>query len=88
MFGRLALKNLTKDDKPFARNVPTSTEFKISDPAGDVAAERTKWIAWLEEYDHYSNPGFIHDFFGRMSREQVGQLAYKHTDHHLRQFGA
>jgi hypothetical protein len=88
VFGRLALKNVMKDDKPFGRNLPTSTEFKISDTTGDIATEKRNWVALLHAYDHYSNPGFIHDFFGRMTREQIGQLAYKHTDHHLRQFGA
>ena len=88
VFGRMALRGMTKDDKPLARNIPTTREFRISDTTGDVAAERRKWAALVEAYDHYSNPGFVHDFFGRMTREQVGQLAYKHTDHHLRQFGA
>ena len=84
----MALRGMTKDDKPLARNIPTSKEFRINETTGDVAAERRKWAALVEEYEHYSNPDFIHDFFGRMTREQVGQLAYKHTDHHLRQFGA
>jgi hypothetical protein len=88
VFGRMALRRLTRDDKPFGRNLPTSREFQITDTSGDLAAEKRKWIAWLGAYDHYSNPDFIHDFFGRMTREQIGQLAYKHTDHHLRQFGA
>ena len=42
----------------------------------------------IEEYEHYSNPDFIHDFFGKMTKEQIGLLAYKHTDHHLRQFNS
>ena len=88
LFGRMALKAMTKDDTPLARNIPTTREFKITDTTGDVAAERQKWAALVAEYERYSNPGFVHDFFGRMTREQVGQLAYKHTDHHLRQFGA
>ena len=88
VFGRMALRRLTRDDQPIARNVPTSAEFKVTGTSGDVAAEKRKWIALLHAYEHYSNPGFIHDFFGPMTREQVGQLAYKHTDHHLRQFGA
>jgi len=88
LFGRMALRGVTKDDRPLARNVPTTKAFKITDTTGDVAAERRKWAALVAEYEHYSNPGFIHDFFGRMTREQIGQLAYKHTDHHLRQFGA
>lgn len=88
VFGRIALRNMTKDDRPLKRNLPTTKEFKIREASGNVAAERTRWVALIEDYDHYSNPDFIHDFFGRMTREQVGQLAYKHTDHHLRQFGA
>lgn len=88
LFGRIALRGMTKDDKPLARNIPTSKEFRIIETTGDFAAERRTWAELVEEYEHYSNPDFIHDFFGRMTREQVGQLAYKHSDHHLRQFGA
>lgn len=29
-----------------------------------------------------------HPFFGKMSARQWGMIAYKHVDHHLRQFGA
>ncbi len=28
-----------------------------------------------------------HTSFGKLSRRQYGKLAYKHTDHHFRQFG-
>jgi len=87
VFGRMALKNTIGDDKPLKRNIPTTKEFKVRDASGDVAAESTRWVALVEDYAHYSNPDFIHDFFGKMTREQIGQLAYKHTDHHLRQFG-
>jgi hypothetical protein len=88
VFGRMALRGMTKDDKPLARNIPTSREFRITDTSGDFAAEQRQWAELVEDYAHYSNPDFIHDFFGRMTREQIGQLAYKHSDHHLRQFGA
>jgi hypothetical protein len=88
VFGKMALRKLIKDDQPFAKNIPTSKQFQIADSSGDLEAEKRKWIARLEAYDRYSNPDFIHDFFGRMTQEEIGQLAYKHTDHHLRQFGA
>lgn len=88
LFGKMVLKKFTKDEKPMDRNVPTSVEFKVKEKNGDIAMERQKWIALIEEYEHYSNPGFIHDFFGKMTKEQVGLLAYKHTDHHLRQFNS
>jgi len=88
IFGKIALKNMIKDDKPLAKNIPTTNALRISETHGDIAAEKKKWIALVEGYDQYSNPDFIHDFFGKMTHEQIGRLAYKHTDHHLRQFGA
>lgn len=86
LFGKIALKRMIKDEKPLDKNVPTSPQFKIKEKNGDVASEKQKWIALIEEYKQYSNPDFVHDFFGKMTKEQIGLLAYKHTDHHLRQF--
>ena len=88
IFGKLALKSMIKDEKPFKRNVPTSASFKVKELNGDIEFEKKKWISLIEGYENYSNPGFIHDFFGKMTKEQIGILAYKHSDHHLRQFNA
>lgn len=88
VFGKMALKSMIKDEKPFAKNVPTSTQFKVKELNGDIEFEKEKWISLIEGYEHYSNPGFVHDFFGKMTKEQIGILAYKHSDHHLRQFNA
>jgi hypothetical protein len=88
IFGKMALKRMIKDEKPLDRNVPTSAQFKVKEKTGNIAAEKNKWIALIKEYEHYSNPGFIHDFFGKMTKEQIGYLHYKHTDHHLRQFNS
>ena len=88
IFGKLALKSMIKDEKPFKRNVPTSASFKVKELNGDIESEKKKWISLIEGYENYSNPGFIHDFFGKMTKEQIGILAYKHSDHHLRQFNA
>ncbi|WP_240469807.1 DUF1569 domain-containing protein [Cyclobacterium sp. SYSU L10401] len=87
LFGKMALRSMIKDEKPLDKNIPTSAQFKINDPTGDLDAEKTKWIALIRAYDQFHNPAFIHDFLGKMTREQIGILAYKHTDHHLRQFG-
>ena len=86
IFGKLALKSFTKDNRPLGRNTPTSSSFKPKEQSGDVEFEKEKWISLIRAYEDYSNPGFIHDFFGKMTKEQIGILAYKHTDHHLRQF--
>ncbi|HTI07245.1 MAG TPA: DUF1569 domain-containing protein [Puia sp.] len=85
LFGKMALKGVLKDEKPLRRNTPTVPEFRVTGN-GDVLSEKTKWITQIEGYAHFSNPDFIHPFFGRMTREQIGQMAYKHADHHLRQF--
>ncbi|MDR3697396.1 DUF1569 domain-containing protein [Mucilaginibacter sp.] len=87
LFGKMALKGFLKDDDPPGRNTPTAPELKVKEGSGDVVAEKKKWIAMIEENAHFSNPYFIHPFFGKMTKEQVGCLAYKHIDHHLRQFG-
>ena len=87
LFGKMALKNVLKDDAPLRRNTPTLSELRIKDN-GDVESEKKKWIALIEQNAHFSNPDFVHSFFGKMTKEQVGQMAYKHTDHHLRQFNS
>jgi hypothetical protein len=88
IFGKMALKRMIKDDKPFDKNVPTMAAFKVKDLMGDIESEKLKWISLIRSYEHYSNPGFIHDFFGKMTEEQIGILAFKHSDHHLRQFNS
>ena len=88
IFGKIALKGIMKDESPLRRNTPTSAAFKSKEKNGDIEAEKKEWISLIEKYENYSNPEFIHDFFGKMTRDQVGVLAYKHTDHHLRQFNS
>lgn len=88
LFGKMALKDFIKDQTPFKRNVPTMPEFKIKETSGDIELERENWINLIEEYAQFSNTDFVHPFFGKMTKDQLGYLAYKHTDHHLRQFGA
>lgn len=87
VFGKMALQKMIKDEKPIDKNVPTSSQFKIKEANGDLEVEKLKWVSLTETYENYDNPDFIHDFFGRMTKEQIGILAYKHADHHLRQFG-
>lgn len=87
IFGKVALKNVLKDDAPLRKNTPTTPEVMSKEKSGDLEFQRKKWIEGVEEYANFSNNDFIHPFFGKMTREQVGYFAYKHNDHHLRQFG-
>ncbi|PKA99224.1 uncharacterized protein DUF1569 [Flavobacteriaceae bacterium MAR_2009_75] len=88
IFGKIALRKMIKDEKPFGKNIPTSSQFKAKDFNGDLEKEKNEWISLIKEYENYNNPNFVHDFFGKMTKEQIGILVYKHCDHHLRQFGA
>ena len=87
VFGGIALRKMIRDEKPFDKNIPTSSHFKVKEINGDLETEKLKWIALTKAYEHYNNPAFVHDFFGRISPEQIGILVFKHSDHHLRQFG-
>ncbi|TAG51281.1 MAG: DUF1569 domain-containing protein [Cytophagales bacterium] len=86
LLGKLALQQLMKDDKPKKRNSPTKDEFKIIESNGNLLEDKMKWISLIGEYENYSNQTFVHWFFGKMTKEQVGISVYKHIDHHLRQF--
>ena len=86
LLGKMALKNMLKDDSPMQRNAPTANDFKINETQGDIESEKKKWVSLIKEYANYSNHDFTHWFFGKMTPEQVGYFAYKHNDHHLRQF--
>lgn len=88
VFGKIGLRRMIKDEKPIDKGVPTSMQFKIKETNGDITEKKKEWIQLIESYENYSNPTFIHDFFGKMTKEQIGLLAYKHTDHHLRQFNS
>ncbi len=86
VLGRWALQDTMKD-KPMRKG---ATAIGIGVPeiiTGDITVARDHWISLLDDYDRFSNEPFIHPFFGLMTKEQTGLFAYKHTDHHLRQFG-
>ena len=86
IFGKMALRSNTSDDRPLRRNLPSGKAFVITDDTGDLDHQKEKWIDLVRRYEHFNNPSFVHDFFGKMTREEIGVLAYKHADHHLRQF--
>ena len=70
------------------RNAPTSAELRVKETNGNIEAVKKKWIALMNEHALFSNPDFVHPFFGKMTKEQIGYHGYKHTDHHLRQFNS
>jgi len=77
-------------DKPFKKNSPTGPDFIVTGER-DFDVESGKLIEALERIardGHASIKTRVHPFFGAMTPEDWDTLLTKHTDHHLRQFGA
>jgi hypothetical protein len=88
LLGPMMLKKVLKDDRGFGKNSPTSPLLKTTGQNCDIDLHKKEWISNIEQFAVYNNANFTHPFFGPMKKEQVGTFAYKHADHHLRQFGA
>lgn len=88
IFGKIALKSTVKNDKAFSKNIPAGKDLVVKETQGDIEQQKKKWIECIVDYEYFSNPAFIHDFFGKMTTEEIGIFVYKHADHHLRQFGS
>lgn len=88
LIGKAVLKKFLKDDAPFHKNSPTSSVLKNAKEEGDLELQKSEWIRRIKQYNSFNNPGFVHPFFGPMTKDQIGYLSYKHADHHLRQFKA
>jgi hypothetical protein len=88
IFGKMMLKKHTKDESPMGKGMPAGSYFTVKEIEVDLERLKSTWNKLIESYMDYSNPGFIHDFYGEMTREQIGIFAYKHADHHLRQFNS
>lgn len=86
IFGRIGLKDMMQDTL-LKRNLPTVPSFKIKEQP-DFTEEKMKWISLLDKYKDSSDAGFVHPFFGHLTKEQTGFIVYKHVDHHLRQFNS
>lgn len=83
------LKHLILYVLPFPKGAPTATELKPA-VAASFEEERTALLELLERIATGAREGAgpEHPLFGPMTRREWGVVTYKHTDHHLRQFGA
>ena len=83
------LKQLFVYVLPMPKNVPTAAVLKAriaEDWATEVSRLEHAVRGFAEQRHRQEWP--LHPLFGSLSRGDYGVLAYKHTDHHLRQFGA
>lgn len=73
---------------PWPKGLPTSKSFLVPDKAGFDAAKQQLTDALAHFIEAGTKGSFgEHPLFGKLSHEDWGILLYKHTDHHLRQFG-
>jgi hypothetical protein len=88
-FQLFPLKHLILHVVPFPKGAPTAPELLIPDEAS-VDDIRSELVSLLERIGAgpRAGDGPVHPLFGRLSFREWGVATYKHTDHHLRQFGA
>jgi hypothetical protein len=82
------LKQLFVYVLPMPKNAPTAPEL-LTRPPGEWSGDMEDLRTIMERLASGgpSQCAAEHPAFGRMSGRGWGVLAYKHTDHHLRQFG-
>jgi len=83
------LKHLILYVFPFPKGAPTAVELKVSD-ATSFETERAALLELLERIGTgpRDGEGPDHPLFGPLTWREWGVATYKHTDHHLKQFGA
>ena len=85
--GRIAINSILKNaNSNMGRNAPTATSFRVTEDVKNLEEEKEKWKLAMNRYATFSDDYFAHWFFGKMTKEELGQFIYKHCDHHLRQF--
>ena len=89
VFQVFPVKHLILHVVPFPKGAPTAPELLAPDAAA-VDAIRSELVLLVERIGTgpREGDGPIHPLFGRLSFGEWGVATYKHTDHHLRQFGA
>jgi hypothetical protein len=87
-FQMFPLKHLILYALPFPKSAPTAPLLKPAD-AASFEDERAAVLALLERIGTGPRDGAgpAHPLFGPMTWREWGVATYKHTDHHLRQFG-
>lgn len=82
------IKHLILYVVPFPKGAPTAPELLGADEAS-VEAIRSELVSLLERIGTGPSEGDgpVHPLLGRLSFREWGVATYKHTDHHLRQFG-
>jgi hypothetical protein len=88
-FQMFPLKHLVLYVFPFPKGAPTAPKLKPN-VAESLEKERAALLELLERIGTGPRDGNgpAHPLFGPLTRREWGVVTYKHSDHHLRQFGA
>jgi hypothetical protein len=83
------LKHLILYVVPFPKGAPTAHEL-VPVEVGEFATQQEALGKLIERLGAGPDVGMgpAHPLFGPLSRREWGVLVHKHSDHHLRQFGA
>ena len=89
VFQVFPLKHLILYVAPFPKGAPTAPELLVPDET-PFSAIRSELVSLVERIGAgpREGDGPVHPLMGRLSYREWGVATYKHTDHHLRQFGA
>ena len=89
VFQVFPIKHLILHVVPFPKGAPTAPELLVPDarPEDDIRSELVSLVERIGAGPRDGH-GPVHPLFGRLSFREWGAATYKHTDHHLRQFGA
>ena len=88
VFQVFPLKHLILYVLPFPKGAPTAPELKPVD-AASFEEERAAVLELLQRIGTGQSEGVgpAHPLFGTLTWREWGVATYKHTDHHLKQFG-
>jgi len=80
------IKRAVLSRRPYPKGVKTHPQYlQTSDKRFEP--EKRRLLKALDEFRVAGAEGARHPLFGPMSAEEAGWGAFKHLDHHLRQFG-
>jgi hypothetical protein len=86
ILGRLLKNKAFNSD--FGKNSPTAKELKF-EGTYDFEASRKELVQSINQFTQGTQVIKVmdHPFWGKMTYEDWDKLMWRHTDHHLRQFG-
>ena len=75
------------DDTPWKQNLPTDKSYIMTGEVKNFETEKIKLVGLIEKFSESAIKDLTHPVFGKMTLEQWSRSAWKHLDHHLKQFG-